>query len=420
MLENPCRKNSPRKQLEYYCECDAYPSEGKCLRASEDSVVSNISRSGGFIDTKDFSFTETIYDTIYVCPEFFEKPLCRYEFTKIQKEYHRRVPYFQTAFWEVNTYDNFKRDIFRLNRSNSIYNRPFPPKDISIPPPTETWSPWWHGAKWIELHKMNRYWQTPDSGISSRRQMRINQYRNFARTVDENLSQMRDIIGNDLLPAYETIADKDSCKDCSDRKFIIRIEAWSDYRPVTRGWYLSKSEDEDRIAYAECEDIANYSSSDNPAAAFKPVLIQNGDPLGEYNTALSKLRAFFGFKEIIETLALHDNFSKYSGEEILTPDELIDENGKLLDREIIEKMIEKSRIIIAVKGYDTDPSTPSSKNQPRYAEAGARVDLPKYTKMQKLSTFYNLDTVRTLFVVVKHLKYYNGRMIADSCCVDSE
>lgn len=420
LLLEPCNKNAPRRQIEYYFSDFADFIYNKHIRASEDNEVSNISYKYGEIDASKYKPSETAYDTIYLNAEYFEKPLCRYEFTEIQTDYHRRVPYFQTAFWEVNTSQNLKRDLNVLNRNNSLYNRPFPPQSVDLPEPPETWAPWWHGAKWIELHKNNTYWVSSGDNSASSRNNRINQYRNFAKTVDDNIKQMQEIIGNELLPVYELISKADTCSDCGDRKFIIEIEAWSDYRPVSRGWYLSKSDDENTISYAECEDIATYHSSGKSEDFFRSVKVQNGDPLGENNRNLSILRAFFGFKEILNYLRLNNNFNKYSEDEILTPDRLVDNDGNLLKMNEIDSLINKSKIIILARGYDTDIGSGVSANQPFHTSASSPVDVAKYTKMKNLSTFYNLDTVRTLYVVVRHLKYYQGRMITDSCCVDNQ
>ena len=418
VLDNPCVRNSPRKQLEYYCiyENNGINSLGK--RAPKDSVLSKISRTQNFIATSRFKPEETIFDTIFLYPSYFEKPRCKYEFTQIQSEYHRRVPYFQTAYWEVNTSENLRRDLLLLNKSNSLYNKPFPPSELNLIEPSETWSPWWYGAKWIELHKANTYWANNDPKAGNRRTFRINQYISFAKSVDFNIKQMKEIIGNELLNVYEIIAKTDTCTDCGDRKFIIEIEAWSDYRPVYRGWYLSKNKSEDTIKYAECQDIENFNSAETNNKTFTPVVVTNGDYLGGYNSNLSKLRAFFGFKEIVKQLCLNNNFKKYSDDEILTPDELVDNQGKLLSMEAIDSLIKNSKIIVITKGYDTDPNTPSSSNQPAFSDANNKVDIAKYKKIKGISTYYNLDTVRTLFVVVRQMKYYKGRMIADSCCVD--
>src|SRR5690606_17820924 len=50
-----------------------------------------------------------INDTIYVHPNYYTPPPCEWEYVRDVQEYDRNVPYFQTAFWEVNTSTNYQR-----------------------------------------------------------------------------------------------------------------------------------------------------------------------------------------------------------------------------------------------------------------------------------------------------------------------
>lgn len=339
------------------------------------------------------------YDTVYVIPIKTAKPPCKFEFSEYWGEYRKKIPYFQTAFWEVNTPKNFARDISRLTNSGKLYTRPF---SKALAPPPENWGPWNVGAKWIELHYANTYWGRTDS--TDTLNMNVNrraEYKRDAYAVDKNLNEAANIICDKLLPAHEII-NKISPGDANDHiKFVIYVEAWSDYRNVRRGWYLAKDPSEKTIRYVSGAIIGN-----NDSLGLKLVEVDEGEPLGKYNEVLSDLRAYFGFKTFFEEYLLkRDNFKEYyEAGEVLTPLDLVDENGLKSESER-DALIKKSKLIIMTKGYSTIG-----------LNRGKESEVESYSRSKNKRTYFNLDLDRTISISTEPLVYLEGKFINDECC----
>lgn len=399
--EDLCRDRNERYVHEYYCSCENYECNNIDCEAVRGATLKSELTLSGEISTFDvpYGIPVTIQDTVNLCLKTFEKEICRREFVELQKEYRRKVPYFQTGFWEVNTLDNYRRDLRKLNNDKNLYT-----KNVTVPG-TEGIDT--SGAKWIELQRNNTRWKDRGDRLT-----RIWQYESFAKTVDTNLNQMAEYINDDMLDFYEKIVSDEDCDDCSDNKFVIIVEAWSDYRPVKRGWYIPKDKSEKVIKFAESSSIRSESS----LSEFEPIKVTAGDDLGENNDVLSNLRAYFGYKELYERLQEYERFNKYSDDEVLLPHELVDKNGNLIDN--IDEKLKNAKIVIIAKGYSTSPDGTSER--PMFSSLRERVDIEAYRKSQEenLKTYFDLDDVRSIQVIVEQLKYQNGRFIPSDCCYE--
>jgi hypothetical protein len=289
-----------------------------------------------------------LYDTIFITKAWEPKPACPEVLDIPQK--HHAIAYFQSGFWEVNTTANLKRDLalmhdgFELTPVNDIYN----PQGIIKPLRSGYKAFEWEtpispinlkdkrtysiaDARWIELHPYNFYWgDRPDyrSNLAARmkgRKARIEQYIDYAKKVDENLQMLTDTVKNRYIDFLELHKD-------AKPKLLIEIFAVSDQREVLRGWYIG-----DTIKYRGSSYLGNNEFTYEPVkiippkvdeatktlVEIKPCSIElnaegnNGCVLGinnsktEMNTNLSRLRAWFGYKEVFNRLIESENFRKY-------------------------------------------------------------------------------------------------------------
>ena len=77
-------------------------------------------------------------------------------------------------------------------------------------------------------------------------------------------------------------------------------------------------------------------------------------------------------------------------------------------------MIKQHKILIFAKGNDTYREK-KDEDDPQFTNIGETVDLPKYQKLERMSTFYNLDTIRTIQVYI-HQMEFDGVLQDDECC----
>lgn len=314
------------------------------------NVPSEWTRNNG-ISTSRVYKDITIYDTIYVIPNYFHKPPCGCDFNTIIAEYNRNVPYFQTGYWEVNTNKNFNYH-YHNKLQSSKYKE----------------------AKWIELHENNRYFGKQRKG----RQARVYEYEDFSLQVDQNIDKISNVIGDMIIPTFEQI---DSLSGMG--KLVINIEAWSDKRPVERGWYIG-----DKIQYYE----GGVNSSGE--ISISKVEIENMNNLNRNNDTLSKLRAYFGYKEVISKLKEKKEFRKFLDKDlVLLPD-------KISSKEDFFGKLETAKIIVLTKGMYYDP---------------ADYKIAQYIKGRD-STYYMLDTIRRIDVFVDKMQYSDGKLVRDECC----
>ncbi|MFA7625710.1 MAG: hypothetical protein WCZ17_01570 [Candidatus Kapaibacterium sp.] len=311
--------------------------------------------------------TIIIYDTVYLLPDYIVKPPCYCEFSGVLTNYQQNVPYFQTGYWDVNTLKNYRRDLRKL----------------------ETFS--YNDASWIELHKNNQYFGEGMKG----RLKRTYEYESFAKVVDSNLYKMADMISNKIIPAFKVI---DSISPGS--KLIISLDAWSDRRPVKKGWYIGEN-----IAYVEGslhENIRDYD------VEFHKLFIEDKSSLSFNNDTLSRLRAYYGYKALLEklldTTSVGKGFYDYyqSGLTLLPDDEKLYQINlnKPFSLKSVEELIFKSKIIILAKGNYFDST---------------EYKIPRYIRDVDSSLFM-LDTIRRIDVRINSLQYQAGKLIKSPCC----
>jgi hypothetical protein len=346
---------------------ELFPSEpGEIVNSAQ--IPSEISRNEFIFVPLNQRNTPEINDVVYVLPSYFVKPPCHCEFIDFLTNYEQNVPYFQTGFWEVNTGKNYRRDMRRLE--NSSFSE----------------------AKWIELHKNNKYFGEERKG----RLGRIYEYENFAKVVDKNIDKMTDVIVNSLIPAFNVI---DSISD--NTKLIIQIDAWSDKRPVALGWYIG-----DDVDYYE--GTLNENATDNFSLDLKKVSIKHGNSLNLNNDTLSKLRAYSGYKELLSRMSdskkFGSNFKDYLDKGlVLLPDKMnerLNNTSNSQNNQELRNMIDKAKIIILTKGNYYDPT---------------EYKLPYYAKDAD-SSLYMLDTVRRVEVIINTLEFSGGTLRKSKCC----
>lgn len=317
----------------------------------------------------DYSYAEDVYvyDTIYIYPHYYNCPPCRWEYVQNIKLDKKNVPFFQTGMWEVNTSENFKRQL----------------KELS--------SPKYNGASFIELQPDNQEFGYLDPSFSQskvtnrkyKRNQRIQEYKVFADSVDRYLNRLANDIANNILPAFT-----EELKKGPRNILIIQVHGYSDIRPIIRGWYTgdrtikyySPSYDEStmKLTYSKANKVEIY-----PMASM----------VGEVNDTLSKLRAYSGYYELKKLLMKNDAFMDYVYRgEVYFPDEINIE-------EEIKYKINNAKIIFVIEGKQVDPTLIPK--------------IPGY--VTRKDDFYELDRIRRIDVIINRLKYKNGRL-ESACC----
>ena len=355
-------------KLDIRPDLSSVPDESQVQSALSGEVESVLTMNQSFNVPKPQSNEKIILkDTIYLLADYVLKPPCYCEFGGVLSAYQQNVPYFQTGFWEVNSIDNYRRHLRMLESSK------------------------YGEAKWIELHKNNQYFGDGMYG----RNARFNEYEHYARVVDTNLSKMAEMIAGNIIPAFKVI---DSLTPGS--KLIISLDAWSDRRPVTRGWYIG-----DEVNYVEGSLIEGSRDYD---IDFKKVVIDDRSSLNLNNDTLSRLRAYYGYKELLkkllDTAVVGRGFYDYyiSGQTLLPDDEKLTQTNLNLPFSIksVEELVYNSKIIILSKGNYFDST---------------EYKIPRYIKDIDSSLFM-LDTIRRIDVRINTLLYEAGKLIKSPCC----
>ena len=327
------------------------------------------SRRGSFPDAI-YNNDVTIHDTIYVAPVYFRFPPCKWEYISIQDDYRKNVPYFQTGFWEVNTASNLNRHVNELRSER------------------------YADASFIELQPENKYFGYRRGNVSEeemekkkvRWENRVAKYRNHARQVDKNLSEMSDEITKGVLPKFKAL---DSMIPALNSRLIIQLEAYSDFRDIVGGKYLTQ----ENVSYFG----ANFNESKNEFDRKALIEIQSGDEMDQKNEILSRLRAYFGYKELIRLLEREPIFQEYLNKGLVAlPDKIKSESE-------FQKALSTCKIIITTVGKRIDSNAISSIK----AYVGEEDD------------YYRLDSVRRINVVVHRVQYGNGRIIKTDCCAET-
>jgi hypothetical protein len=166
---------------------------------------------------------------------------------------------------------------------------------------------------------------------------------------------------------------------------LIQVEAYSDVRPVGVGWYIG-----DEINYLQ----GKYNPQ-NKKIDLSKVTIRQPAKLGTDNDTLSKLRAWFGYSELITLLMKDSSFKTlYSNGLVFTPEiknESVNEQTKRLDN---------SKIIVITNGKYSDKINAQHNVYDKDLE----------------SSLYIYDTVRRINVIIEVVMYQDGKFIKSPCC----
>jgi hypothetical protein len=339
--------------------------EGQELLSLHHPIPSELSQQGGFRIPTPTADT-LVRDTLWLTPQWYTPPQCRWIFSeRLADPLRRSVPYYQTAFWEVNTSANLQRHLSLLRSAR------------------------YRDAGFIELHPSNQYWGylwLEDPAQRERRRLRyerrVQQYAEFARTVDANLRLLADSITRIILPRFLEYA-----RHRPAAKLIITLAAYSDIRPIVRGEYLGT----DTVCY-----IGGHY--DSLAAGFRVQLVcvpPGASLVGADNDTLSKLRAYYGYRELLGLL-LRDTLMqrlRQSGQLLLPTDTRSVE-------EFARRAADASVIVLA---------------EGRYYDPQVRPQLAGYYGRE--GDYYELDTVRRLDVFVELVERQGALYYRPPCCL---
>ena len=137
---------------------------------------------------------------IRLYPQYDKSPCCLELDTLLVFGSQKNVPYFQTAFWEVNTVKGYSEHIDRL-------------KDGDL-----------ESASWIELNWKNKYWGNRNGNESTERMnTRRADYRAKAAIIDRNIKNMADSTSKVLKNFWKIYVKNDTAK------VLITMTASSSY-----------------------------------------------------------------------------------------------------------------------------------------------------------------------------------------------
>lgn len=293
-------------------------------------------------------YKNQLNDTLYLIPLEYSMPECNFSFDSDKIEYYKNVPYFQTAFWEVNTTENLKRHKQELQKDGKLGR-----------------------GGWIELNHRHRNY-----GYQNReeRERRVNIYENYAIEVDKNLKRMADTITKQFMNSLYVFR-----KVNRKAKLFITMEAFSDKRGAGDCEYIGPDVSFNNLSF-------NYNTNLEIPTLIKieKEAVKNKSSLGTDNENLSKLRAYYGFKELLNTLMKNKEFRElYRSGRVYDPTNNMSEND-------IYKQIENCDIIFTTYGKGIDPTD------------------------KNYVTEY--DKVRRLNLKIDILEYENGKVSTNSCC----
>lgn len=297
-----------------------------------------------FINLGDISSIEkdTVINLVFdLYPEFFKKVPCKYEFNKFEREDKGSVPFFQTAYWKVNTKRGLDEYLNSLKEGYKLNN-----------------------IRFIELHPLN-YLYRAYSSKKMNRDERKKQYREYAKNVDANLREMTDKITKVYIPALDSIDQVN--------KIYVKIEAWSDKRDAGKCWYRG-----DEIVYMQ-------GTEDNERIEITDIRINDGASLDTNNANLSKLRVYYGWKEIEALLEKDAKYREFKNNGLVFYPTITFDND-----EERQEALDNARIIILLEGRQADP-----------------------TGMENILDY---DPIRRITMTIKLIKYQNKRVIPSECC----
>ncbi|GBD07154.1 hypothetical protein HRbin21_00970 [bacterium HR21] len=351
--------HSPELQLIFYATPEGIPNR-------QQLSLSERSRTGAFAFTGVTADT-TVWDTIWIRPVWYAPPQCRWMFSEMLRDPLRRsVPYYQTAFWEVNTSANLQRHLWLFR--TSVYR----------------------DAGFIELHPDNQYFgyrSVEPAALRERRRQRydrrVSEYRAFARIVDQNLQLLADSITHIILPRFLEY----NARRGGQAKLIITLAAYSDVRPILRGDYRGS----DTIAYIS----GSYDSTASHLRLTSVIIRPGASLVGADNDTLSKLRAYFGFRELLQYLQRDSLFAALRRQgQILLPTD-VTTPAEFLRRS------QQTPILVLAEGRQYDPTV-----VPR-----------KWGYIDREDDFYELDIVRRLDVFVDLVEAQGSLLRKPPCCM---
>lgn len=274
-----------------------------------------------------------INDVVQLYPQYYVKPPCACDFEAIKHPYNKNVPYFQTAFWKVNTSAGLSEQLQDFQEDGYLAR-----------------------AGYIELHPKHRTF-----GVAHKeaRDERKEEYRKYSQQVDINLSAMRDEITKRFIPAMEALDTL-----APGNKILVKLEAYSDIRDAGLCYYIG----------SPVEYISGVSDKDTKKISLKKISLKNQATLGDDNDNLSKLRVFYGFNELLKRLRWDEKFAKYMKEGLV-----FYPTQEFKSDEEMQKALAKAKIIILAEGKRYDPTT--KKDEKDYDEVrrlNLYIDLIKY------------------------------------------
>ena len=311
------------------------------------------------VKAEDSCKTTIVHDTIRLFAQYGQSPCCINVDSVIVFGAQRNVPYFQTAFWEVNTSKGYAEHMDR-RRDGDLKE-----------------------ASWIELNYRNKYWgNRGEIDRSDLMAMRRADYREKAKIIDRNIQNMVDST-SDLLKKFWKIYEKNDTA-----KVIITMTAYSDIRPIGNGSYIS---DNDVKYISSSFDTVKYQFSNSQA-----IDIKSGASLkGEDNDTLSKLRAYYGYQAVMNELSKDSLFSilKSKGM-VLTPTDGLSANQ-------YDEKIKKARVIVLAEG--------------KYVDTSVIPEVSGYKRSE--NSYYDLDSVRRVDVSVRLINLRPDLYAFPDCCV---
>ncbi len=279
-----------------------------------------------------------INDMVELYPQYYVKPPCSCEFVSLEHPYNKNVPYYQTAFWKVNTREGLTEHLEAF-KEDSYLER----------------------AAYIELHPKNRKYGAGKEVRESRKK----DYREYAEIVDLSLRGMKDEITKRFIPAMEaldTIAP--------GNKVLVKLEAYSDIRDAGSCNYIGNK-----------IEFIHGSVSSSKIISLSDVKISSGASLNSDNDNLSKLRVYFGFQELMKRLRWDDNFMRYLKEGLVFYPTLEFDN-----EEERQKALDKAKIIIIAEGKKADPQVKS--------------DETDYDSIRRLNLHIDLIRIENMNIII--------------------
>ena len=250
-----------------------------------------------------------LYDTVTLDPVYFVKPECEVEFVDIKSEYNKNVPYFQTAFWKVNTSYGLEQHLQDFKEGGYLER-----------------------AGYLELHPKHRKY---GYFYEAARRQRMREYREYASQVDGNLRVMRNVITDEFIPNLELIS-----KFAPETKLLLKLEAYSDRRDASVCYYIGNT-------------VEYLQGKENPDGSIllSNEKITNNATLSNNNENLSKLRVFNGFRELFDRLKMNPKFVEYLNKGLVFYPTM-----KFNSDEERDAALEKAKIIILAEGKFYDQS----------------------------------------------------------------